>query len=131
MDRLRAHLDGRVLNERQIRISNRHAPDSRRTDSVHVNYVNLPPELGRGGGGGAEAENNRMSFWVEGFARDDEHAPPPTGKVKVEMATSALPREFRLRGKTAAPEQIAKYLGDFLNRVAREVPPNFTHSTPR
>lgn len=130
METLGEYLDGAVVHGRQIRISNRHAPNRRRTDAVHINFVNLPPSV-VGGGGGAEAENNRMSFWVEGFDREDEHAPPPTGKVKVEMATSALPRDYKLRAKTGTPERIAQYLADFLNKVAREVPPKFTHSTPR
>lgn len=97
-------------------------------ESVYVNFVNLPSGVG-GAGGGAEAENNRMSFWIYGFNGSDPHAPPPNGKVKIEMANSALPREYRLRGKAGTPEAIAKYLGEFLTRVVREVPPMFTHTS--
>lgn len=97
-------------------------------ESVYVNFVNLPSGVG-GAGGGAEAENNRMSFWIYGFNGSDPHAPPPSGKVKIEMANSALPREYRIRGKTGTPEAIAKYLGEFLTRVVREVPPMFTHTS--
>lgn len=97
--------------------------------SAYVNFVNLPEEIvARKAGGGAEAQNNRMSFWVEGFNGSDPHAPPPTGKVKVEMRTSALPREYWLRAKTGKPGAIAHYLADFLNKVVREVPPKYTHT---
>jgi len=98
-------------------------------ESVYVNFVNLPEGAG-GGGGGAEAENNRMSFWIHGFYGAEPHASPPSGKVKIEHANSALPREYRLRGKTGKPEVIAKYLADFLNRVVAEVPPRWTHTSP-
>ena len=98
-------------------------------ESVHVNFVNLPEGAG-GGGGGAEAENNRMSFWIHGFYGAEPHASPPSGKVKIEHANSALPREYRLRGKSGKPEVIAKYLADFLNRVVAEVPPRWTHTSP-
>lgn len=98
-------------------------------ESVYVNFVNLPEGAG-GGGGGAEAENNRMSFWIHGFYGAEPHASPPSGKVKIEHANSALPREYRLRGKSGKPEVIAKYLADFLNRVVVEVPPRWTHTSP-
>ncbi|KKK91675.1 hypothetical protein LCGC14_2710540, partial [marine sediment metagenome] len=98
-------------------------------EAVYVNFVNLPEEIvARKAGGGAEALNNHISFWVLGFDGSDPHAPPPTGKVKVEMQTSALPKEYRLRAKTAPPGDIAQYLADFINKVVREVPPKYTHS---
>ena len=93
--------------------------------SQYVKLINLPKGIGEAGGG-AEAENNRMSFWVEGFTTNG--GSPKSGKVKVEMATSALPREYRLRAKTGAPAVIAKYLADFINKVVAEVPPHFTHT---
>ena len=96
-------------------------------DSVYVNFINLPNGFGKGGGG-AEAENNRMSFWVHGFDKLDPDRPAPNGKVKVEMSNSALPRQYRLKAKTSTPEKIAGYLSCFLNKVVLEVQPNFTHS---
>jgi hypothetical protein len=99
----------------------------KKVEDVYVNYINLPKGIG-GAGGGAEAENNRMSFWVRGFG--EAGAPSPTGRVRVEMATSALPREFKLRAKAGPPDAIAKYLADFLSKVAAEVPPKFTHTDP-
>jgi hypothetical protein len=92
-------------------------------NQVFVNFVNLPKGVG-GAGGGAEAENNRMAFRVEGFG--DEGA--PASKVSIEMSVSALPRSFRLRKKTAPPGIIAKYLADFLAEIIATVPPRFTHT---
>ncbi len=114
------------LDGRQVRLINKSTLGGLSYADVYVNFINLPAGIG-GAGGGAEAENNRMSFWVRGFGKDDPHAPPPSGKVKVEHHTSALPREYRLRAKTGTPSQIAKYLADFLNRVVKEVEPRFTH----
>jgi hypothetical protein len=100
---------------------------------LYINYFNLPAGVG-GAGGGAEGENNRASFWIRGFGAGDE----PATKLRVEMHNSSLymgagapSRETRypnLRSKTAAPGVIAKYLVDYLAKVAREVPPRFTHT---
>jgi len=95
-------------------------------DAVYVNFINLP--LGTGDGSGAEAENNRMSFWIHGFDKHDANAPPASGKVKIDMANSALPRAYKLRAKTGTPDQIAAYLVAFLSKVVAEVPPHFTHT---
>ena len=92
-------------------------------DRVYVNFFNLPPGIGAAGGG-AEGENNRMMFTVEGFGDEGK----PASKVTVEMTTSALPREFRLRKKSGPPGAIARYLADFLGKVVRDVPPHFTHT---
>jgi len=117
------------IGDRQISFRNHSTLGGSSYAEVYVNFINLPRSIG-GAGGGAEAENNRSSFWVRGFDRSDPHAPPPRGKVKIEMANSTLPREIRLRGKTGTPQQVARYLADFLNRVVREVPPRLTHSSP-
>ncbi len=113
------------IGDRQVRIR---GEDFRgQHDAVYVNFINLPSGIG-GAGGGAEAENNRMSFWINGFDKKDRAAPAPTGKVKVELANSALPRSYMLRAKSGSPDAIATYLADFLNKVAAEVPPKFTHT---
>jgi hypothetical protein len=88
-------------------------------DDIFINFSNVPKNLA----GGAVSENNRAAFWVRGFGKDDPHSPPPTGKVKIEAAVSALPREYSLRAKTGTPAQVAKYLADFLNKVVKEVEP--------
>lgn len=112
------------IGDRQISVENEFC---KRFDDVYVNFINLPKGIG-GAGGGAEAENNRISFWIHGFDKKDPDALPPFGKVKVEMANSALPRNYRLRGKTAAPSVIVKYLADFLNKIVQEVEPKYTHT---
>ncbi len=93
--------------------------------TVYINFINLPEGVG-GAGGGAEAENNRMMFSVGDFTK--EGGPPPSGKVKVEMKLSMLPREYKLRAKSGPPQAAAKYLADFINKVVKEVPPHFTHT---
>jgi hypothetical protein len=121
------------IGDRQIRMRNTFTLGGVRFDDVYVNFVNLPEGVG-GAGGGAEAENNRISFWIRGFSKTDPKA--PAAKVKIETANTALytgpgyARENRvaLRGRTGTPAQIARYLADFLNKVVREVPPRFTHT---
>lgn len=117
----------RIVNEHKLGgkydpVSGRYLPD---VGSVYVNFINIPQGIGVAGGG-AEAENNRMSFWVRGFDRLDPHK--PAAKVKVEMSNSALPRTFNMRAKTGTPVQVAKYLAAFINKIVREVPPNYTHT---
>lgn len=117
------------LDGRQVTFDNVSRLGGSRYDTVFVNFINLPKGVG-GAGGRAEAENNRMLFSIEGFGKETPHSPPPTGKVKIELRVSALPREYKLRGKTGTPAQVAKYLADFLNKVVKEVEPKFTHSSP-
>lgn len=93
---------------------------------IYVNYINLPKGVGSAGGG-AEAENNRASFWIRGFKADDV----PVSKLRVEMSNSVFPRTLKMRTKTASQGAIAKYLTEFLGKIAREVPPKFTHTEPR
>jgi hypothetical protein len=98
--------------------------------SVYVNFVNLPPDVGSSGGG-AEAENNRASFWVRGFAHDPT---VPAATVKVEQAASVFHRPWLgapgvpFRAKSGSPEVVARYLAAYLARVVDAVPPRFTHS---
>jgi len=128
-DLLRSLVDTRG-RQMTIRADHPLGGDARRYASVYVNVINLPEGVGSAGGG-AEAENNRISFWIRGFAGSDPHGEPPTGKVRIEQANSTLPRTHALRGRSAEPERIARYLAAFLNRVFAEVPPRFTHSQER
>lgn len=118
MDALHPHLDigDRVLQSRGGSLGG---------STLFLNFYNLPQSVvSARAGGGAEAENNRMMFRVE---------PVAGGKVKLEHSVNALGRGYSLRGKTGTPAAVAKYLADHLNKVVREVPPNFTHtrSNPR
>jgi hypothetical protein len=120
------------VGDRQVRIRAEPSWSPGHGDSVYVDFVNLPQGVG-GAGGGAEAQNNRAQFYVRGFGANGAAA----SKVKVEMATSALysgagapSRETRvsMRAKSGSPGAVAKHLADFLNRVAAEVAPRFTHT---
>lgn len=95
--------------------------------SVFATLINLPKGIG-GDGGGAEAENNRMSFDIEGFDRKNPDAPPPKGKVKVSQTVNALGRQHQMRAKSGTPAQCAKYLADYVAKIVKEVPPKYTHT---
>ncbi len=122
---LREHLK---LQGRQahIRVTPSWGISDRGAESVYVNFFNLPEGVG-GAGGGAEAENNRASFWVRGFGVAG--APAPSGKVRVELSNSVFTPAHKLRAKSAAPGVIAKYLADHINKIVAEVPPHFTHTS--
>ena len=95
--------------------------------TVYVTFINLPSDrVKQRRGGGAEAENNRMSFSVGGFNSDHE---VPVVKVKVEQLVNGIARGSipRLRKKTATPDKIAAYLAAYINEVAEGHEPNFTH----
>jgi hypothetical protein len=104
------------------------------TGQLFVNYFNLPDEnIGEGRpSSGAEAENNRQMFTVSGFSTGRTGAglgvPGPAPKVRVEHVANALGRDYRLRGKSGPPAQVARYLAQHLTKIAAEVPPNYTHS---
>jgi hypothetical protein len=83
---------------------------------VFVTLINLPEELGKKRD--VEGMNNRLQISID-LTRP---------KVKVEQMSSVLPREFKLRGKSGTPAQIAKHVADFLNKVVQEVPPKYTHT---
>lgn len=129
VEALRGHLQ---VGDRQVHITVQPGYGFKRDESVYVNFINLPEGIG-GAAGGAEAENNRASFWVRGWPGVGE----PSSKVRVENPNSALygagapSRETRvsMRAKSGSPAAVARYLADFLNRVARDVPPRFTHTT--
>lgn len=87
--------------------------------SVSVRFVNLPKGVG-GAGGGAEAENNRMSFMIH-FDQN------PTGKIKVEQIVT-FDRKYKMRAKSGHPAKVAKYLADYISKIVKEVEPEFTHT---
>lgn len=116
------------IKDRQIRFNNKSTLGGVRYDTVIINYINLPTGVGSAGGG-AEAENNRMMFFIEGFGKETPHTPPPRGKIRIRQEINMVTdRSRNLRTKTGTPEQIAKYLVDYLNKTAAEVEPRFTHT---
>ncbi len=109
---------------------------SRDTMTVFINLINLPEGMGSAGGG-AERENNRILFSVDGFSANLDDPQPPTEKVKMQVLILSVTDDHaertelrKFRGKTATPEKIAKYLADFINKVVEEISPRFTHSKP-
>jgi hypothetical protein len=95
-----------------------------------VNFVNLPTSAERAGGG-AEAENNRASFWVEGFQYDPA---VPVATVKVDQGSNVFHRPWLgapgvpFRAKSGSPDAVARYLAAYLAKVVATVPPRFTHT---
>lgn len=131
IDMVRSQLQ---VGDRQVSIRITPSWGPVKNEDVLIDFINLPAGVGSAGGG-AEGENNRAMFMVRGFG--PAGAAPATGKVKVEQLKSNLysgsgapSRETRvtMRAKTAAPPAMAKYIADFLNKVVREVAPNFTHT---
>jgi hypothetical protein len=124
------------IGDRQIHFDN-YNQFSKTYDSVAIEYVNLPKGVGSAGGG-AERLNNRLLIAVRGFGRQGPHEPAPKGKVSLETMTTSLHKgagfsradRVAVRGKTATPKQMARYVADSLNKIAREVPPRYTHTTP-
>lgn len=113
-----AHIDGRTL---KLKISNFGGHDS----DVIINFYNIPENLA-GGGGGAVGENNRLALYVEGF---DVDADKPVGKVKVTTRIDNIGQlkdraKTSLRGKTAAPEAIAKYVASHISSIVKEFEPS-------
>jgi len=85
-------------------------------DHVIITFVNVP-----GGGSGAQAMNNRYQITVDGFGAG-ENDPPPKGKVKAkELSGGYFAKQAgvgKMRGKTGTPDKIAKYVADFINKLA-------------
>src|ERR1700679_225461 len=82
-----ADLQNRLrLEGRQARVQVETGWGPQKEESVYVDFVNLPKGIGSAGGG-AEAQNNRASFWVRGFG---PASPREAEKVKVEQSTSSL-----------------------------------------
>ena len=97
--------------------------------SVAVQFYNLPESRVRQRrGGGAEAENNRMMFWIHGF---DEDSQIPVAKVKVEQSVNGIESPGRrapnMRSKSGSPDKIAAYVAEYINEIAEQFEPNYTH----
>jgi hypothetical protein len=79
-------------------------------------------------GGGAEAENNRQMFIVWGF---NETADSAVSKIKLEQSINGIGCNGtwapNLRGKTASPEKVAQYLATYINKVAADFAPYYSH----
>ncbi len=85
-------------------------------DTIFVHFYNLTAaRRGEKRGGGAEAENNRQMFSINGA----------TGKVKhMVNALSVKPLAGRTRKSVA---DAAHYVGTYINAIVETVPPKLTH----
>jgi hypothetical protein len=123
---LKQLLDGRVLDERTLLVG--FHPGLVRGSSrgyVTVTFINLPyARFKERRGGGAEAENNKLLFIVNGFNSDSSQQ---SSRVVVEHLVSNLLGVDHLRKKTASPEKISAYLADYINRAAMTVAPILSH----
>ena len=112
------------------------------TRQLFINYFNLPDATVREKrGGGAEVENNRIMITVLTPGTHGYYEKPVaagTVRVKSDVNTvrfgsgEAYGQRERdaakvLRGKTGTPERVAKYIADYLNEIAKTVPPKLTH----
>jgi hypothetical protein len=93
---------------------------------VFVTFINLPfARFKEKRGGGAEAENNKQLFTVDGFNSDPS---VPVDKVVVDTLRNHIAsRDQKLRKKTGDPAKIAEYLASYIIKIAEHFPPNFTH----
>ena len=108
---VRKHLD---VGNRQVIFR----PQALGGGGVNITYINLPEGVG-GAGGGAEAMNNRFLLTVD---------PAGPGKVKVETLVNSFDRKWRMRARTGTEEKVGKAIAMHLNKIAKEVPPKFTHT---
>lgn len=95
-----------------------------RNGTVFVSFYNLPhARVQERRGGGAEAENNRMLFSVQGFSSDPEL--DAANLTATQQVNAFAPT--RLRKKSGPAGKIASYLAKYINEAALAHPPNFTH----
>lgn len=118
-----------TLGDRQMTVEADKSLAEGRPSTVTVRFVNLPRGMTGSSNGGAEWFNNRVVYMVEGFAASLRE--PAPGKVSVkELGSFIVDRKLRLRARSGTPAEIAKYLGAHISKLARTIPPNFTHSKP-
>jgi len=116
MDAVRGQtkLKGKYLN------LNNYNQFSQTYDTVHITFINLPADASDLRS--ATAMNNRYQITVAGFGKESGSAPPPKGKVKAKELTGAYYAKQvgvgKMRGKTAKPAAIAKYIAAFLSKLA-------------
>lgn len=107
---------------------------SGRHDQVIITFINLKEGQPMGG---PDAMNLRYQITVEGFGKGP-HDPPPRGKVKANTMTSSILHSRsvdvgglkKMRGKTAKPEAVAKYVADYITKLAKLDPKQESEDDP-
>ena len=104
------------------------------TGQLFINYYNLPETIYQAKeGGGAERQNNRIMLTVLFPGKHGWNEKPIAEgvlRVKQDYIFCNTGENFRLRGKTCDPIKMTSYIATYLNRVAKEAVPNYTHSKP-
>jgi hypothetical protein len=106
--------------------------EGRGRGSASVTFINLPyARVKERRGGGAESENNRQLFFVNGF-NSGPFVSEGVEKVQIEQLVNNIgvpggQWSEKLRKKTGSPDKIATYLANYLNEIASAHPPQFTH----
>lgn len=99
---------------------------SMRSGQVFVQLYNIPKSENKG----TNADNNRWMWVIEGFDRKNPDV--KAVKVKVEESINGAPfserSKWKLRAKSATPEQIADYLSKHIHKVIAEVEPKLSTS---
>jgi hypothetical protein len=88
-------------------------------NTVIITFVNIKGQPGSWGG--AQEMNNRYQITVEGFGAGEDD-PAPRGKVKAQELSGAYFAKQqgvgKMRAKTGAPDKIAKYVADYISKLA-------------
>jgi hypothetical protein len=88
---------------------------NKKHDEAYIMFYNLPTKLKNERN--VDEANNRLFITVSGFPAD----PNEDAKGKVKLAqTIGFHRFGKLRGKSAPPEKLVKYITDFLHKAASE-----------
>jgi hypothetical protein len=107
-------MNGRVLNV---------SPDRGDYSDLFVNLYNASEADAHG----ADAENNRQAFVIEGFDRKDQDQAVVKVKVSLRLNHIGGDRAGReksnMRAKTGTPAKIADYLAEHISRIVSEFEP--------
>jgi hypothetical protein len=108
----KANLKGRILRFNKTSLG--------MSDTIFINFYNVPGGEGKAGGG-AEAENNRVMIAVSGFDKKD--LDKQVARITVDLRISFFPKARGFRGRTTRPEVGAEFIISFLEGVANEFEP--------
>lgn len=84
------------------------------SDTIFVNFINAPM-----GVGGADAENNRMMFSINGFNVNTDE---PVERLRCELVVSVYRPKFRTR--TSKAEKLVEDIQEFCLKIENDFPPS-------